>query len=498
MDAGKESPLSEKKRSCNYCHTVESSRNKLFKHLEQCEKARPYRESDDHPTENDVSTNNQEETHEQGYHAQDQPPRRVRDAPFMENSEKSLLSSYTYLRIKAHASPESQSMEICLDPGTGRTLIGRSFLNTLEHTIEERKGKVKGVGKKKVHCTNWATFTLYVPGTEVDGEQTFVKMVKQGWVLEDELEPNVLIGNDLLKPYGATISYPDGTVTFETLNGWKVPFEVEYRARPCTRKVTLAQRVTLAPGQTAVLPANYVSLPDDRSFMFQAHHKLAVCSAVTAATPPSVIVKNTSNSNQVIEKGTRMGSIHECTDSGYYAATWNGVLKAVALASVIATVPTASAAPLGENLEIPTDAALPDVVSMSAGFTLTPALTALATDSVPNDNKTDIASAMDKPSGNTDTPLTDAVYNMIQETQAQEHDNKPKVAERMSTLGIKKPNNLPEIQTEQGHHVYNEDPQFASEIIRIIDEGPTNEDSPCGRMAEQEIEQPSIPSELER
>jgi len=93
-------------------------------------------------------------------------------------TDNSLLSSFTHLRVLARARPDAQDVEICFDPGAGRSVIGAKFLSTLEHTIERRNGKIRGVNGKPVKINKWATFSFFLPGKNADGQPTLMKFTK--------------------------------------------------------------------------------------------------------------------------------------------------------------------------------------------------------------------------------------------------------------------------------------------------------------------------------
>ncbi|ORY62208.1 uncharacterized protein BCR38DRAFT_437847, partial [Pseudomassariella vexata] len=203
------SPNTPDRRTCGFCHFTCESRNKLFQHLGNCKDAK-------------VGNIKPKELEQNTVKDPDSQPR-IKEAPAVDFQDRSVMSRYTYLRVEASALPTADKVEVCLDPGTGRTIIGRSYLKTLKHTIENRRGMVKGIGKKSMKVTEWATFTFYLHGTDESGP-TVMKFTKSGWVVEDDLEPNMLVGNDMLHPHGANICYENFTVTFTHLYKFTVDF----------------------------------------------------------------------------------------------------------------------------------------------------------------------------------------------------------------------------------------------------------------------------------
>ncbi|KAJ4285932.1 hypothetical protein N0V88_008224 [Collariella sp. IMI 366227] len=180
------------RRTCGHCATVWDSRNALFKH----EPATAFS---------------------------------IKDAPTIdvEKDLNSPRSSFTHLRVMARAAPDEEDVEVCMDPGASGTIIGLAYLNTLEHTIERRKGNISGIGKAKTN--KWATFTFFMPGVE-DGKPTMLKFTRSGWVM-DTLSARLLLGADFLDPYGADINYGTKTVTLQNAN-FSVPFRTRRMVFP--------------------------------------------------------------------------------------------------------------------------------------------------------------------------------------------------------------------------------------------------------------------------
>ncbi|KAK7750468.1 hypothetical protein SLS62_007547 [Diatrype stigma] len=471
------SPASATRRTCGICHDVFPSRNKLFKHLQQsCEPS--------------AASQAQDEQTEQAFQAQsaDPPieskPPTVKTAPPLGPNDGSVLSSYTHARAKARATPKGPDFEVCMDLGAGRTFIKRSILLTLDHSIEARPGKVQGIGKKKME--EWATFKFYLPGKGKNGEDVITEFEKQGWVLDGEEHPDMLVGNDFMHPYGASIDLTEGYMTFAALDNFQIDVDVQLRSRAVVRKVTNHRKVTLAAGQRAYIPVNYKALPNDRSFSFIASHPQALGAVIDAKTPQVVVVQNTSSHSITIPKNARMGTIQDSTDSGYFVASWAGGMKALALAALATgaavNTPTATAQ------DPHTYGVVNDMTPMNVEFNLTPAMTAVATDTVPHniDDLTELSHAQSETAyagdgPNSSTPVTDAVFNTIvtsgaydevQSPLAKPEPDKPRIPAVHSTLGIKKPINMPERVTSEGVHIYNEDQSFAAHLEKIVHEYP--------------------------
>ncbi|KAK4181958.1 hypothetical protein QBC35DRAFT_238779, partial [Podospora australis] len=162
-------------------------------------------------------------------------------------------------------------------------MIGRDLLKKFDHTIEDRLGKGKGIAKKKVKLTQWATFTCYLKGEDYNGVPTLAKITKGGWVVE-ELEAGALLGQDFLKPYGGIINLETAEIDLTQIK-LKVKGKIQPTSRACTRKVTTTKKVTLMPGQEAYVPVDYKPLPNDRCFRFEPGHAAGLEAVVDAKTP---------------------------------------------------------------------------------------------------------------------------------------------------------------------------------------------------------------------
>ncbi|KXX73030.1 hypothetical protein MMYC01_210344, partial [Madurella mycetomatis] len=111
------------------------------------------------------SLNNESTNQDQAFHALPTSTFELKEALEPDNeSPKEAIYSYIHFRVNARATPDSDSEEICFDPGASRSLIGRDFLKKLDHTIEDRNSKVKGIGDKLLKLNQWATFTIYLLG----------------------------------------------------------------------------------------------------------------------------------------------------------------------------------------------------------------------------------------------------------------------------------------------------------------------------------------------
>ncbi|KAK4232760.1 hypothetical protein C8A03DRAFT_39612, partial [Achaetomium macrosporum] len=222
-----------------------------------------------------------------------------------EDAKNGTIRSTEAITVKDDEDVANEDVEICLDGGCSRACIDRGFLSSLNHSIEHRNGKVRGIGKSST--SEWATFDIYVPGFE-NGEHTMTKFTRSAWII-DSLPANLLLGADFLDPYKAVINYENKVATLKAIN-FDIPFQTR-SGMPCTRKVKTTRSVTLLPNQEAYVAVDYRPLPTDRSFAFNSSHPAALNGIVDAKTPKVVALKNPTEGMFTVSKRYPIGRIEE-------------------------------------------------------------------------------------------------------------------------------------------------------------------------------------------
>ncbi|KAK3946658.1 hypothetical protein QBC32DRAFT_191444, partial [Pseudoneurospora amorphoporcata] len=439
------SPLAPEQRTCGYCKKQCVSRNALFQHLKKCTLAAEGRLKGDKPDP-------VQRTRPDPIRSTKPPQIREAGPLATANADNSPISSFTHMRVNARAAPDSEPVEVCMDPGTGRTLIGRPFLQTLEHSIEKREAKVKGVGGRAVNITEWATFKVYLEGFDKEGHPTLMKFTKGAWVVE-ELEPNVLFGNDFLHAYAANTDHKTSTITFQNLDDFCVDFIAQANSKACTRRVTTVKKTTILPGQSGYIPVQYKPLPPGRSFMLNSRHAAAAHAVVNTKSPAVMFVNNTTDGVLVIPKHFHVGSITEATDSGYLA------LSEAMIAGMMAKSPKTESS-LNREFDVP-------------------AIRAYNITEVPSKQPSDRYDYINDMTDNEIlAELAAEDENMAFEVTEEEDGTvwaemqRPKTTEKQSTLGIKTSGDLPEKVTDRGIHIYAKDPGLVRKIEKLIDDHP--------------------------
>jgi hypothetical protein len=201
------------------------------------------------------------------------------------------------------------------------------------------------VGNKHTKVTDWAEFWFYTLARTADGKAITVKMQASGWVI-DNLEARCLLGNNWLHPRQTRIDYQLGELKIGTLDNLIIPFEVQIRSRACVRKVNLVRSTTLLPGKSLWVRVNYKSLPRDRSFALNAVHPTVSNAIVDAKSPRGCLLTNPTQETIHLSKGTRLATITESTDSGYFVADLPTAWNALSTAATLGTAALSASYPI--------------------------------------------------------------------------------------------------------------------------------------------------------
>ena len=136
---------------------------------------------------------------------------------------------YTHARMAIHSEPHGGVFKkICPDSGASETIVSRSFLHDLQHTVQPAQRSITGIGGSAPAIRQRAIFEFYIDGLE-DGKATTRKFTHTAWVYPDELAPNILLGTDFMKPHGGKMDYDTGVLTLGHLNDFTVPFQTQLK-----------------------------------------------------------------------------------------------------------------------------------------------------------------------------------------------------------------------------------------------------------------------------
>lgn len=244
---------------------------------------------------------------------------------------------YTHMHITVKSSPDAEdSVEICVDSGCGNPIVDRTWLQSLEHTIEDKPPVfIDGVcGRQQLH--EWATFSLYIQGFGADGiTAKIAKFTCSAWV-QDALKPIALLGTAFLDPYACDILLSQKQIYCTVLDDFYFPFEILQLHKKVVRRVGVARNTVIPAGQTRMVPAYWKEVPKDRSFAFHASLPTAVNAIVDTNSPPAVLIVNNTKGDIRLRRKQKVGNVTECEEDGYLATTWSNALVALTVATAAA------------------------------------------------------------------------------------------------------------------------------------------------------------------
>ena len=117
----------------------------------------------------------------------------------------------------------------------------------LKYTIEYREIKIKSVGGKVVNIIKQATFKIYFENFNRKGYLTLIKFTKGGQVI-NELELNILFGNDFLYLYRININYRTEIIIFKNFNNFYIDFVIQVNFKVYIGRVIIIKKITLLLG----------------------------------------------------------------------------------------------------------------------------------------------------------------------------------------------------------------------------------------------------------
>ncbi len=524
------------KRTCRICEVPFKSRNELFRHLKNgCVGTTSSATSPEiSPSETSSEPNTPDTVHRVLDIPLLTPPvvpvfeqeHIVRENKPLEQGSTMTMGGYTHMKVKIRGSPNGQDLDACQDTGTGRALVRRDFLSHFSDVEIQKKptAKIAGYLGPVTKLREWASWSYYAPGTRADGSPGVAQIHTGAWIV-DKLDVNLLMSNASLHERKAQVDFEACTITYPDIDGFQIPFQIHRTAgQPVARKVTLREKITLAPKETVHVRVDYTSLPKGRSFMMTATHP-AVSNAITDSTTPRIaMLANPTDKPLEIRKGTRLGTIHEFAETAYFLTDASKVATALAAATTTLTEPLSQAqrdvmlGPRYQHISLSSPAFSDRIAAMGAEFTLTPEMEAELTCNPSSSTVSDRA-APDQADAlsyipvrsDSSTPLTDMVHaiiegkntiqeaevvdgqrkNTIQEAEVVDgHElpaldelltpydeldapQKPRISPVASTLGLKIPENAPCIVTGTGISIYSGDPRKARVFQKLCEAYPS-------------------------
>ncbi|KAG5810041.1 hypothetical protein H9Q74_014111 [Fusarium xylarioides] len=492
-----------KSKRCIHCYRDFPSRNKLHRHLKSGCSGKPVeQETILHAHNTGASTNDELSRSHDAIASMKEVSARVHHRPQVCEVD----GNYTHLKFDAMGSPGGETASVCADTGCGKPVISREWLQTLEHSIEKKTPVfIRGVNDKvgKPH-SEWATFTFYVNGIDCDGSDAgYAEFTCGAWIQDGmpSSSPKALLGNGWMAPYGINVMTTDKRLHCTSLEDFFIPFTISQLSRKVNRRVTVARPTTVPAGQTRLVPATWKEVPKGRTYMFNGCVNEASDAFVNSSSAPGVVIVNNTDKDITYQRKQKLGNIEECEeDQMYFSSSW----KAAGLALLATAGLMASGASDGT-------AGGMDRVAISSEISLTPEISAVAAgELIPqamNSSSTSISEAF--LTGAAADPMRDVGSAILQDIEdselpyKQQKKNKRKMS--LSTVGrllklessaldelalassadggpelvvresipespqvpyqvhVQRQPNLPEIETREGIHIYDNGSGFAKQ-----------------------------------
>ena len=242
--------------------------------------------------------------------------------------------------------------------------------------------------------------------------------------------------------------------------GFKTPVDVLKPNRFVVRKVTAAGTIILPPGAAEHVKVDYIPLPKGRSYNFSATHPTAANALVDASSPNICLLTNPTSKSIKIHKHTRLGTIHECdAESTYFITDMKSAMKTLTFATAL------------DQTYTPQDSARHDAIHLATQVPL--ALSNFDEDSPVkvigrefslSDPLIAVSHGLDAGTN----PYLDKVYQIVQDTKDDGND-RPFISERISTFGIKPPEDAPFIASKHGVHIFARDQEIARALKKLCD-----------------------------
>ncbi len=214
-------------------------------------------------------------------------------------------------------------------------------------------------------------------------------------------------------------------------------------------------------------------MPYDRSFALNIVHPTASNVIINANSSRACLLTNPTQDPICLSKGTRLATITECTDSGYFVSLLPTAWKALSIASAAGTATAMNTHILVQNRALPEPVSFPHsqaiMPALGAKFELLPIVTA----TLQSQCQSPIALLPDSATAKSPTLISDAVFNIIQSSANNVPQAKPLVLGSVHTnLLIKTPSGAPELVTKHSVHIYTKNHSIALRFKSIINKYP--------------------------
>ncbi|VTT63469.1 unnamed protein product [Fusarium fujikuroi] len=181
------------------------------------------------------------------------------------------------------SSPGGETVSIYTNTGYRKPIISRKWLQTLDHTIEQKTPVfIQGVNDK-------ATFTFYVNSLNKNGANTgLAEYTYSAWIA----------------PYSINIIITDRRLYYTSLENFYIPFTISQLSHQVSHRIIMARPIT--------------EVPKGRTFIFNSCIIKASNALISLDTAPGVIIVNNFNKDITFQRKQKLGNIKECKEDEIY------------------------------------------------------------------------------------------------------------------------------------------------------------------------------------
>lgn len=240
-----------------------------------------------------------------------------------------------YSSLEVDVLNNSNMSTICVDSGASHCMVDQAWLENFVGdygTFQPDEPMVAGGISGSVSMTEKATFHVNMIAKPKGTTQQLIRVKVEAWIHRGNLRPNLLLGSEFCDNYGIVIDYPKTRMTIQSCVDKSIPIRI-HKKHNFRRKVIATADLMIPPNAMLPIPVYYAELPSNRDFMFTSAFPGAMHSIHNAASAKAVAFINNSDKPVFIHKKTKLGSIGELEDNGYFETTWEKANMAQATAT---------------------------------------------------------------------------------------------------------------------------------------------------------------------
>jgi transposase InsO family protein len=232
---------------------------------------------------------------------------------------------YRYAEARVRAAVDSEDQWVCIDSGCGMTMADDNWLRTNfpeAHIARMQQPiKVQGIASEAHRSELFTVIKIMMPAVQ-QRKTIFVELEMEVHLVQG-LPCKMLIGVDMLQPYGMSMDFDKGTLSWASED---ISTEIRVKSSaptPQQRKVKVSERVVVPPFSYRAIPVRFKPFPHRKEVGFvPSYHGSAylahsgaflesVCSNETA----SVLFRNKTDRPVIMNRNLVIGEMREFDDN---------------------------------------------------------------------------------------------------------------------------------------------------------------------------------------